>query len=511
MAKFLNKKEQVIDFQLTPYGNYLLATGIFKPSYYAFYDSNILYDKQYVRGTYCKSASCGTNEITKVQFVSDTREHYTSMGTEPPPLGTGIEAPINYLTIYNGSTPFHFWFYTNEADRPPGSGIIGVKPKIDIKDTSAESKEQFAWKFYKDVSSGPWPFTATHTAGSDIVYITANESGPMTDVSQTISANYVTGSVHVQGAPNEVFRADSDVPVENQNEIEKRIKRETQYLEGILCFTDLEDEPRKRRQHAPHHGSTPFVYDVTAIRENPQKDIFKFDSAIGDVMFDNENKQTTPAWKIVTLAGQISSSTAKDNRHEQLIPQVNIDVLYSKEVKDIKFEFEDNTVQETIDTVIETERTKAFVDGKTIALESSDLVIYAEELNSEFLSENFDIEVYEVLPAKFDAKGVELMHTERLRRKFFDESLPQIVDGMMVRSTPHTTDSPITYSTSSVEYYFDIYTDLRVNKKLACQGANIFNKDSYYIDIDFECEQEKADDLYYDIYGSATDPEICQT
>ena len=45
MAKFLNKKEQVIDFQLTPYGNYLLSTGVFKPAYYAFYDSNILYDK----------------------------------------------------------------------------------------------------------------------------------------------------------------------------------------------------------------------------------------------------------------------------------------------------------------------------------------------------------------------------------------------------------------------------------------------------------------------------------
>ena len=44
MAKFLDKKEQVIDFKLTSYGRYLLSIGSFKPSYYAFFDNNIMYD-----------------------------------------------------------------------------------------------------------------------------------------------------------------------------------------------------------------------------------------------------------------------------------------------------------------------------------------------------------------------------------------------------------------------------------------------------------------------------------
>ena len=47
MAKFLNKKEQVIDFQLTPYGKHKLATGNFKPVYYSFYDEGIIYDGEY--------------------------------------------------------------------------------------------------------------------------------------------------------------------------------------------------------------------------------------------------------------------------------------------------------------------------------------------------------------------------------------------------------------------------------------------------------------------------------
>ena len=47
MAKFLNKKEQVIDFQLSRYGKHLLSVGRFKPVYYAFLDDNILYDGSY--------------------------------------------------------------------------------------------------------------------------------------------------------------------------------------------------------------------------------------------------------------------------------------------------------------------------------------------------------------------------------------------------------------------------------------------------------------------------------
>lgn len=46
--KFLNKKQDVIDIELTSYGKYLLSTGKFSPEYYSFFDTNIVYDIQYV-------------------------------------------------------------------------------------------------------------------------------------------------------------------------------------------------------------------------------------------------------------------------------------------------------------------------------------------------------------------------------------------------------------------------------------------------------------------------------
>ena len=47
MAKFFNKKEDVLDIQLTQYGKHLLSMGELKPTYYAFFDDDVLYDSKY--------------------------------------------------------------------------------------------------------------------------------------------------------------------------------------------------------------------------------------------------------------------------------------------------------------------------------------------------------------------------------------------------------------------------------------------------------------------------------
>ena len=42
--EFFNKKEEVLDFQLTEYGKNLLAKGTLRPAFYAFFDDDIQYD-----------------------------------------------------------------------------------------------------------------------------------------------------------------------------------------------------------------------------------------------------------------------------------------------------------------------------------------------------------------------------------------------------------------------------------------------------------------------------------
>ena len=45
--EFFNRKEEVVDLQLTQYGKYLLSRGKFKPSAYAFFDDDVIYDATY--------------------------------------------------------------------------------------------------------------------------------------------------------------------------------------------------------------------------------------------------------------------------------------------------------------------------------------------------------------------------------------------------------------------------------------------------------------------------------
>jgi hypothetical protein len=60
------------------------------------------------------------------------------------------------------------------------------------------------------------------------------------------------------------------------------------------------------------------------------------------------------------------------------------------------------------------------------------------------------------------------------------------------------------------DYYFNVFVDHEIDEATACRGAEVFNKDSYYVDLDFDCDQVTTDTpVNVDIYGRVTEPEIC--
>ena len=62
---FFNKKEDVINIELTPYGRSLIATGKFIPEYYAFFDDDVLYDA--VAGGFSEEQN-----VIKTRIISET-------------------------------------------------------------------------------------------------------------------------------------------------------------------------------------------------------------------------------------------------------------------------------------------------------------------------------------------------------------------------------------------------------------------------------------------------------
>tara|TARA_Y100000034_G_C6902859_1_gene418003 strand:+ start:1931 stop:2962 length:1032 start_codon:yes stop_codon:yes gene_type:complete len=341
MAKFIDKKERVYDFKITPYGRHLMSISNFEPVYYAFFDDNVLYDTRYVSGS--------------------------------------------------------------------------------------------------------------------------------------ASSSY-----------------------ENQNDIHYRIKNETQYLEGLVSFTNAED------YMAANGGElfNPLSDDMTFEQRLPRKDSFRYDRAIGDAYLDGETN-AAPAWKVVALQSMITAISSSDTINDTLIPQINIEANYHKKIVESTFEYDPGDIRQLND------ETSNFIDDKSIMLVPDDPLFYIEEMNTELLTENFDIEVY-----SFVISGSNLSSPttgslkDTLERKYFRKDIPQIENGFLVSETKQivSTDE---ITTGSVEYYFDVLSDYEIEQDLACKGAMAFSKKSYYIDLEFDCDQEEEKSVLYDIYGSITEPEIC--
>ena len=580
MAKFLNKKERVYDLKLTSYGKHLLSKGNMKPVYYAFFDSEVLYDKDYARHGDPASADGTAIEL------SGTAEPQNDIHNRIKNETQYIESLVKF----------------REVEETAGFG--------NIEDYFTESSMDF-------FGLGALPF----------------------GIRSYFSA------LTMRAKPEEYID----------------ITGGAMSLDWFYSLYDI--------------SATEIGTPSDFLSPTPRADFFRFESSIGDAYFDAENQQHAPAWKVVTLQGQVSSSSEQsishlyarsEGRDEQKIPQMNVELNYVKKVQPLESVDNPNDIPELIS------RTRTFADNRLIELVRDDLVVYADEINTQILTENFDLEVFEVEQSsvgtpstgkitratsrpflgdkitisdgvstatfefindggtpgagsvgvvlssaykyggvgwgtnnrfgtmenfvaainqsdnagwedggregtprcvttdkcytgthdlnvtanngdhslRFDVPAdtvsptsdivIELINhiggeisnepiiidtdsashfsvegfgggtnnIEILHRKYFKNEIPQVVNGMMVtknKVTNYSTD----YSKDAVEYYFDVYKDMDVNRNLACRGANIFNKDSYYVDLDFDCDAEGAcrDDsasgeLLYDIYGN---------
>jgi len=281
--------------------------------------------------------------------------------------------------------------------------------------------------------------------------------------------------------------------LEPQNDIHDRIKNKTQYFEGLTLFESVED--------TLNNYSGP-GYEIADSKKKIRKNVFRFDFSIGDAYLDGD-ANIAPGWKIVALQSNITTSAIKDTRNDINVPQVNINAFYNKKIK--KFEPTLNPEGVRIFNL----QTSQFVDNRVIVLEQTDPLIYVEELNTQMLTENFDLEVYEVVKTEVETlQGRPLIH-KYLEKKYFEKTIPQIVDGIMV-SPVQLKNETQAITTASVEYYFDVLVDYEVDQRIACKGAEVFNNESYYVNLDFDCKQSTGVTAYYDIYGSVTEPEICQ-
>ena len=90
MTTFFDKKQDVISIELTPYGRHLLSLGKLKPTYYAFFDDDILYD----------AAAAGfteDNTAIRKRIIEETPRLRPQRDIDSP--GSSITQSENYLSV----------------------------------------------------------------------------------------------------------------------------------------------------------------------------------------------------------------------------------------------------------------------------------------------------------------------------------------------------------------------------------------------------------------------------
>ena len=85
---FFDSKEEVFDVQLTQFGKKLLAMGVFRPTFYAFFDDDILYNAQ-------KAGFSEKQNQTESRIIKDTPKLKTQH------LTTGVVTSFADLEIFD--------------------------------------------------------------------------------------------------------------------------------------------------------------------------------------------------------------------------------------------------------------------------------------------------------------------------------------------------------------------------------------------------------------------------
>ena len=145
--RFMDKKEEVLDLQLTPWGEYLLSQGKLKPSYYSFHDENILYDSNYA-GTDSTRTGTPTRDIQKrIQDETPqprTQAVFKSSETYETDVRTLVLAPhreggrdVERTFIHKSST------FAAAPQKVPYYSMSNVLGKTD-----SLSRTKASWKIY---------------------------------------------------------------------------------------------------------------------------------------------------------------------------------------------------------------------------------------------------------------------------------------------------------------------------------------------------------------------------
>jgi hypothetical protein len=134
---FFDRKEDVIDLELTQYGKYLLSKGKMKPAYYAFYDDDILYDSDY---TGISEEQNSTEDRIRLETPRPKTQYvYSGIETEVKRINELVRSKISSQRVDLGA----------ESIQPSNDKHHALVSPIGTSDLNIDKAAAWFVKFYK--------------------------------------------------------------------------------------------------------------------------------------------------------------------------------------------------------------------------------------------------------------------------------------------------------------------------------------------------------------------------
>ena len=287
---------------------------------------------------------------------------------------------------------------------------------------------------------------------------------------------------------------------ETQNNIEKSIQEETPRLnaQGL----------RRGAEVGLFSTNTNLVHELMpGVQSDKKNDItiqnfpsspYLLQNPLGQGAYNSKN---VPAWSVGFYKSELSSSNtvftgSKNEVPTSFIPQLNCNIKNSVDIFPSDLDLKDKLYgdqglqpTETSDSEIYDDQI-VFFDGTYITYDKDYVFLQVEEANTEFIKNNFEIEVYEILEVSGSSSSSNFgqKHSQALKRLFFDKE-----------ETGEGDTDP-----SFVEYYFDIEIDDEIDPDEFCSLKRQNNKiQDIYVDNTFLCpDKDVTPTVSLNVYGT---------
>ena len=283
---------------------------------------------------------------------------------------------------------------------------------------------------------------------------------------------------------------------ELQNEIEPRIQEDTPRLKAQTLFRGAEigvfsTAPNMIGNLMP--GVLADKKDADTIKDNPTN-FYILQEPLGQSAY---NSDKAPAWSVAFLNTNLKSAEtlltgSRDEIPTTFIPQLECEIKY--EINKFKSTPETQAAAQSInvedfDAEIY-DGDVIFPDGTRVEYKEDFMLLQIEEANTEFIRDNFDIEVFEIVDVT-GSSGLGKKVGEVLKKMTF---------------TMNDNDQP---AVGNVEYFFDIELDHQIDNQLYCSLVTNNKVENIYSDKTFVCpEQDPGSGKSLDVYNSGDSLDI---